>query len=146
MHQVQVDVVHTQILEGRGNAIFDPVVPRVIELSGDPDLVAGNTGIANARTNLGLVAIGQGCVDVTVALQQGVLDRLADLIGLGLPGSQADGGDLVTGVEGVGLPRGGRELVINCGIASPVARIAYLVCWLDIMAAGDERGARLQWL
>lgn len=42
---------------------------------------------------------------MTVALQQSVLDGLSDLIGLGLPGTKTNSGDLVTGVEGVHLPR-----------------------------------------
>lgn len=42
---------------------------------------------------------------MAVTLQQGILDSDANLIRLGLPSSKTDGGDLVTGVEGVGLPR-----------------------------------------
>jgi hypothetical protein len=56
------------------------------------------------------VAVGESCVDVAVARQQGVLDGLAHFIGLGLPGAQANGGDLVARVEGVGLPMRGRLL------------------------------------
>jgi hypothetical protein len=41
---------------------------------------------------------------VTVSGEEGVLHGLADLIGLGLPCAQTNGGDLVAGVEGVGLP------------------------------------------
>jgi hypothetical protein len=61
---------------------------------------------------------------VAVALQQGVLDGLADFIGLGLPGSQADGGDLVTGVEGIGLSRKeeGVGLVIACAADCSIER------------------------
>lgn len=43
-------------------------------------------------------------IDVTVALLQGDLDSLADLVWLGLPGTETNGGDLVAGVEGVELP------------------------------------------
>lgn len=41
---------------------------------------------------------------MTVSGEKGVLHGLADLIGLGLPCTQTDGGDLVAGVEGVSLP------------------------------------------
>lgn len=43
-------------------------------------------------------------VDVAVAPQQSVLNGLADLIGLGLPGTQTNSRDFGTCVEGVGLP------------------------------------------
>lgn len=106
MHQIQINVVDAQALQRRVNAFLDLVVPGVVELGGDPDLLAGHARVADAITNLSLVAVGKGSVDVTVALQKGVLDSLADLIGLRLPGAQTDGGDLVAGVESVGLPRG----------------------------------------
>lgn len=41
---------------------------------------------------------------MTVTLAQRNLDGLCDLIGLGLPCSKTDEGDLVAGVEGGGLP------------------------------------------
>ena len=87
------------------------MVPGVIELGGKPDLLAGHARVANTGTNFGFVTVGQRGVNVAVPLQQGVLDSLTDLIGLGLPSSQTDGGNLVTGVEGVCLPgrRGGKR-------------------------------------
>ena len=104
VHQVQVNVVDAQILQGGGNTLLHTVVPGVVELGGDPDLLAGNTGVLDTGTDLGLVAVGKSSVNVTITLQQGVLDSHADLIGLGLPSSQANGRDLVTSVEGVSLP------------------------------------------
>jgi hypothetical protein len=41
---------------------------------------------------------------VAVTGEKGVLHSLANLIGLGLPCSQTDGGDLGAGVKGVSLP------------------------------------------
>lgn len=102
--QVEIDVVDIQVLQRGGKAILHAVVPGVVQLGGDPDLVAGNAGVLDALADLMFVAIGESSVDVAVALQQGVLDGLAHFIGLGLPGAQADGGDLVARVEGVGLP------------------------------------------
>lgn len=101
--QVEVNVVDAQVLQRGGNSLLDAVVPGVVQLGGEPDLLAGHAGVPNTSANLSLVAVGQRGVDVAVALQQGVLDSLTDLIGLGLPGSQTDGGDLVAGVESVGL-------------------------------------------
>jgi hypothetical protein len=42
-------------------------VPWVVELSGDPKLVAGNTRVLDTLTDLFLIAIGESSVDVTVA-------------------------------------------------------------------------------
>lgn len=123
--QVKVDIVQTEVLKRRFNALVDTVVPGVVELGGNPDLLTRNTGVTDTLTNLGLVAVCQSTitlsihapvyrrlsrymcnsrVDVAVAPQQSVLDGLADLVGLGLPGTQTDGGDLVTRFESVGLP------------------------------------------
>lgn len=102
--QVQVDVVNTEVLQGGVNALLHAVVPGVVQLGGDPDLLTGNAGVLDTLADLVLVAVGEGSVDVAVALQQGDLDGLADLIGLGLPSTQANGGDLVAGVESIGLP------------------------------------------
>jgi hypothetical protein len=52
---------------------------------------------------------------VAVTLQQGILDSLTDLIGFGLPSSQTDGGDLVTGVEGVCLSVEGKRGWVSNG-------------------------------
>jgi hypothetical protein len=41
---------------------------------------------------------------MTVSSEKGVFDGLTDLIGLGLPCSQTDGGDFSAGIEGIGLP------------------------------------------
>ena len=41
---------------------------------------------------------------MAVALQESILDGLAHFVGLGLPGSQTNGGDLGPGVQGVCLP------------------------------------------
>jgi hypothetical protein len=109
VHQVQIDIINTQILKRRLNALLNLVVPSVVQLGGKPDLFTGHARVANTSTNLGFIAVGQSCVDVAVTLQQGILDSLADLIGLGLPSSQTDGGDLVTGVEGVCLPGEGKN-------------------------------------
>jgi hypothetical protein len=43
-----------------------------------------------------------GRVDVAIAGAQGGVDGAGHLVGLGLPGAQADGGDLLARVEGEG--------------------------------------------
>lgn len=63
VHQVEVDIVGSQGLQGGVNALLDTVVPGVVELGGDPDLAAGNTRVSDALTNLRLVAVGKGTAD-----------------------------------------------------------------------------------
>lgn len=81
-------------------------MPGVVELGRQPDLVARHARGLDARADLLLVLVGKGRVDVAVAGAQGMLDGLGDLVGAGLPGPEADGGDLIAGVEGVGFAGG----------------------------------------
>lgn len=101
-------------------------MPVVVQLGRHPDLFAGNTGLLDTLTDLCLIAIIKSAVhssvsfyhgklgirnmpchlriNVTVSMLQSNLDSLLDLVGLGLPGTQTDGRDLVAGVEGEGPP------------------------------------------
>lgn len=94
--EVEVDVRNAERLERGGDAILHTVVPGVVQLGGDPDLLSGHTRLLDALTDLALVAVGKGGIDVAVAGLERSLDGLLDLVGLGLPGSEADGRDLVT--------------------------------------------------
>ena len=96
MHKVKVDVVGLEVLERRGDALFDALVPWVVKLGGDPDLLTGDTRVLDTETNFGLVAVGEGGVDVTVASEESGLDGFANLVGLGLPGTETDSGNLST--------------------------------------------------
>ena len=82
MHQVQVDVVGLEILERRVDALFDALVPWVVKLGGNPDLLTGDTRVLDAETDLSLVAVGQGSVDVAVTSEESGLDGFANLVGL----------------------------------------------------------------
>ncbi|KAG9680308.1 Aldo/keto reductase, partial [Aureobasidium melanogenum] len=93
---VQIDVVGLEVLERRGNALLDALVPGVVKLGGNPDVLAGNAGVLDTKTDLVLVAVGKSSVNVTVAGEESSLDGLANLVGLGLPGTETDGGDLST--------------------------------------------------
>lgn len=57
--QVKVDIVETKALERRVNSLRHTVVPGVVELSGNPDLLTGNARVTDTVTNLGLVAVSQ---------------------------------------------------------------------------------------
>lgn len=99
VHQEEVEVLDAQELKTLGERLGDSLVPWVVELGSQPDLLAGNTRCANTLADLLLVAVGAGSVDVTVAKAEGSLDGLVHFIGLRLPGAQTDGGDLVAGAE-----------------------------------------------
>lgn len=68
-------------------------------------------------------------VDVTVSLQESILDGLSDLVGLGLPGTETNGGDLGAGVEGVDLPKERRIIVSKFNNPSCAARSMYFNCF-----------------
>lgn len=103
MHEVQVQVVGAEVREGALESLGDALVPRVVEFCGEPDLVAGHAGLPDALADLLLVAVGKGRVDVSVSALQGGFHCFCHLIGLGLPGAEADGGDGSASVEFVGL-------------------------------------------
>ena len=96
LHEVKVNVVGLEVLERRGDALFDALVPGVVKLGGDPDLLTRDTRVLDAETDLSLVAVGEGSVNVTVASEKSGLDGLANLVGLRLPGTQTDSGNLST--------------------------------------------------
>ena len=82
MHEVKVDVVGLEVLERGGDALFDALVPWVVKLGGDPDLLTGDTRVLDTETNLSLVAVGESSVDVTVTSEESGLDGFANLVGL----------------------------------------------------------------
>ena len=59
VHEVQINVICSERLEGRVNSLLDSLVPWVIELGGQPDLLTGDAGVLDSQSDLGFVAIGQ---------------------------------------------------------------------------------------
>ena len=57
-------------------------MPRVVELSCDPDLLTWYTRVLDALADLVLVAVGKSSVNVSVAGKKGSLHSLADLVRL----------------------------------------------------------------
>lgn len=103
VHEVEVDVGGIEVLERGVNGLGDVLVPVVVQLGGEPDLLTGNARGLDALADFLLVAIGIRGVDVSVAGTQSSLDGLLDLTGLGLPGAETDSGHLGARVELVGL-------------------------------------------
>lgn len=106
VHQVQVDVVGPQVRQRLVDGLGHALVPRVVQLGGQPDVAARHPRRLDALADLLLVAVRGGRVDVAVAVPQGGLDRLPDITGLGLPCAEPDSGDGVARVELVGLAGG----------------------------------------
>ena len=99
MHEVEVDIIGLEILQRSSDTLLDTLVPRVVQLGGEPDLTAGNTRVDDTLSDFGFVAIGQRCVDMSVSILQSNLDCLTDLIRLGLPGSKTYARHLIARVE-----------------------------------------------
>lgn len=98
-HQVKINVVNAQTLQRAVDTLFDALVPRIVELGGDPNLLARHARVFDALTNLLLVAISQSSVDVAVASLEGSLDSAADLAGLRLPCSETNRWNLCASIE-----------------------------------------------
>jgi len=79
------------------------MMPGVVQLGSQPYLVPRNSGFLDSFADFGLIAIGKGGINVAVAYLKSMLDSFSDDIGRALPGSEADGGDLIAGVEGKGF-------------------------------------------
>jgi len=41
-HEIKIDIVNTEVLERSVDSFLDALVPRVVELGGNPDLVTGH--------------------------------------------------------------------------------------------------------
>lgn len=67
MDQVQIHVVGAELLEALGQRLGHTLVPRVVELGGQPDLVARDPRCLDAIADFPLVAVTLGGVDVAVA-------------------------------------------------------------------------------
>lgn len=66
---------------------MDALVPRVVQLGGDPYLLPWNAGVFDTETNLSLVAVSERCVDVAISGVEGCFDCFADFVWSTLPGS-----------------------------------------------------------
>jgi hypothetical protein len=78
-HEVKVNVVNAEGLQRAGDTLLDALVPWVVELGGDPDLLTGDARVLDTLTNLLFVAVGKSGVDMPVTALEGCLDSFADL-------------------------------------------------------------------
>ena len=58
--KVEIDIVEAKVLQRGVNALSDTVVPGVVKLGGNPDLLGRDTRVLDTLSNLGFVAVGKG--------------------------------------------------------------------------------------
>lgn len=78
-------------------------MPCVIQLGRQPYFFSWDTGVSDSLPNFMLVPIGKRGIDMTISLVKSNLDRVAHFVGLTLPCAEADGWNLVAGIEGEGF-------------------------------------------
>lgn len=78
VHEVQVDIVDAERLERRLDALLDALVPWVVELRGDPDLLTRDTGGLDALTDFRLVAVGECAVGESISGLQAGLKKVEE--------------------------------------------------------------------
>lgn len=102
MHQVQIKIIGPEIsqslVQSRQNIIGSML--GVPQFAGNEDLVAWHTRLLDTGANLGFIAVNGSAVYVTVTLLKGDFNSILDLQRLGLPSTEAHGGNLCACVEG----------------------------------------------
>lgn len=93
VHQVEVKILDTELVQGVLDGLTDVVVVEFKELGSDPDLFAWDTRELDALSHLVLVLIAPGTVNVAVAGFERVADSIAHLPLGRLPGTETDRGD-----------------------------------------------------
>lgn len=78
VHQVQVEVIRTQLVEGFLQTLFGRSVERAPELGDDEDLGSGHARSLDALSDLVFVTVCPGAVDVSVAGLEGGFDSFRD--------------------------------------------------------------------
>jgi hypothetical protein len=148
-HQVQVNVVYAKALQGALNTFLNALVPWVVELGGNPDLLTWYTRIFDALADFFFVAIGKSSVDVAVASLECSFDSFANLARFRLPCPEANRWDLCAGVELVFV----RDCTpaIRCGIASNTrwTKVVHTVKLSCVQFLGDilarVRSIKIEW-
>lgn len=122
MHQDQINVIGLELLQRLVHSLRNVLVVHVIDLGGQEEGFTGHTSVLDTVSDFGFVSVSLGAggdagmstriaqsgrgrkdgnvrINVLVAGQQGGLDSLSDLVGLGLPCSETDSGDFTPSVE-----------------------------------------------
>lgn len=137
-YEVEVHVIHSQRLQRGINALFDAMMPGIVELSRHPNLAARDAGVLDSLADLVFIAIRQRGINVTISNLERHFDNMGDFVGLALPCPETNGWDLAATIEGEGFPT---EWEIQ---------ISYVLACTDdvrvlISEVQVEEGARLTW-
>lgn len=101
-----------------------------------PDNSRALSSFTTSRREQKTRTIDEGCIDVPIARLESLCDGLLDFSGLGLPGAEADLGDLDAVVTGGGQNRGNCENWGTRGSAGPCMLLRPWVgtyaCWLAL--------------
>ena len=57
MHKVQVDVIRLQVLQRGCDTLIDALVPGVVKLGGEPDLLTRDSGIDDSLADLCFITV-----------------------------------------------------------------------------------------
>jgi hypothetical protein len=87
VHKPEVEVGSAELLQRVLESLLGMLLVRVVELRGEEDLPAGDTGVPDTPANLGLVSVGSGGIDILVSKLESLGDSTLDNSGLGLPGT-----------------------------------------------------------
>lgn len=79
VHEVEIDVVGSEALEGFVDGFGDAALVGVIQFCGEEELVSWDAGGLPAGSYFGFVLVGGGGVDVSVAVLQCGFNGLLDL-------------------------------------------------------------------
>lgn len=80
MDQVEVDIVGSKTLQGAVDAVLHAMVPGVVQLGSEPDLVSWYTRVLDSAADFGFIAIRKSGVDVAVSGSERILDCLLDFV------------------------------------------------------------------
>jgi hypothetical protein len=136
-HQIQIHILDAQVLAARPEPLLDALVPRVVQLGRDPDLLTRHARVLDPLPDLALVAVRERCVNVAVANFESGLHCGADGARGRLPGACF----CQWGISAVGgaIPRP------IAGISAPVLSLNFWDVWFSveaILAAKDEKRIR----
>lgn len=111
-----------------------------------PDNSRALSSFTTSRREQKTRTIDEGCIDVPIARLESLCDGLLDFSGLGLPGAEADLGDLDAVVTGGGQNRGNCE---NCGTRGAAGPCMLLRPWVGTYACWLALGrvqVRCRWM
>jgi len=76
MHKPKVKIISFEFFQRRLEGFSNIKVVGIVKLGGEEDFVARDTGGFNTETNFGLISIGSSCINVPIAILEGMLNGM----------------------------------------------------------------------